>query len=75
MFQPCDTDLVDKPRYATLILVTFEEYVVHVTHIRPFDFDSDVTPLNIVVKNTDNGGGVDRATRLSYPCEKWPPSF
>ena len=42
--------LVDKPRFN---LVTDKEYVVDVTHIRPFYYDPTyVTPLNIV-KETD----------------------
>ena len=46
--------LVDKPRYTIRNLVTDKEYVVDVTHIRPFYYDPTyVTPLNIAVKDTD----------------------
>jgi len=43
-------------------MVTDKEYVVDVTHIRPFYYDpAYVTPLNIVVKD---GGRHDRKARL-----------
>jgi hypothetical protein len=45
---------VDKSRYSIRNLVTNKEYVVDVTHIRPFYFHPTyVTPLNIAVKDTD----------------------
>ena len=45
---------MDKPRYTIRNLVTDKEYVVDVTHIRPFYYDPTyVTPLNIAVKDTD----------------------
>ena len=45
---------MDKPRYSIRTLVTNKEYVVDVTHTHPFYFDPTyVTPLNIVVKDTD----------------------
>ena len=54
MLQHADADLVDKPRYSIRNLVTNKEYVVNVTHIRPFYFDPTyVTPLKIAVKDTD----------------------
>ena len=49
-----DKSLVEKPRYTICTLVTDKEYVVDVTHIRPFYCDpAFVTPLNIAVKDTD----------------------
>jgi hypothetical protein len=42
------------PRYTIRNLVTGKEYMVDVTHIRPFNFDPNyVTPLNIAAKDTD----------------------
>jgi len=49
-----DKDIRDKPRYNIRNLVPNKEYVVDVTHIRPFYYDpAYVTPLNIAVKDTD----------------------
>ena len=46
--------LVDKPCYTIRNLVIDKEYVVDFTHIWPFCYDPTyVTPLNIVVKDTD----------------------
>ena len=54
MLQHQDKDITDKPRYSIRNLVTNKEYVVDVTHIRPFYYDpAYVTPLNIAVKDTD----------------------
>ena len=54
MLQHQDKDLVDKTRYNIRNLVTDNEYVVDVNHIRPFNYDpAYVTPLNITVKDLD----------------------
>ena len=48
------SDAQTKPRYTIRNLVTGKEYMVDVTHLRPFYFDpAYVTPLNIAVKDTD----------------------
>jgi hypothetical protein len=54
VLQHRDKDITDKPRYSICNIVTIKEYVVDVTHIRPFYYDpAYVTPLNIAVKDTD----------------------
>ena len=46
-------NLVDKTYYTIRNLVTDEECVVDVTHIRPFYFDLNyVTPLNVLITDT-----------------------
>jgi hypothetical protein len=43
-----------KPRYTIRNLTDGKEYVVDVTHLRPFYYDPTyVTPLNVAVKDTD----------------------
>ena len=47
-------NLADKSYYTIRNLVVDKEYVVDVTHIRPFYFDPNyLTPLNVAVKDTD----------------------
>ena len=48
------SDTLTKSRYTIRNLVTGKEYMADVTHLHPFHFDPNyVTPLNIVVKDTD----------------------
>ena len=54
MSQHCDTAFVDILCHTIRNLITNKEYVVDVTHIRPFYIDpAYVTPLNIAVTDTD----------------------
>jgi len=45
--------LVDKPRYTIRNLVTDKEYIVDVTHIRPFFYDPAYVTLLNTVKNPE----------------------
>ena len=54
VFQKPISDINTKPRYVIRNLTDSKEYVVDVTHLRPFYYDPEyVTPLNVAAKDTD----------------------
>ena len=65
VIQKLVSDSLTIPRYTIHNLVTGKEYMVNVTHIRSFNFDSDyITPPNIATKDNVS---LRRFSIMTYP--------